>query len=1147
MSYTPSTNEVEISGLTISSGGQNWAGETVIIPLTVSNPSQFYVLNTNGNQIQVDPTTAAELYATSVAINELNTIYGSGQAYPYPSAWQQVVSQVQSDFATENLIGLAEGFASQLPSLLPKAVGLAVPGVDVLFAAGIIEGIASTFLTVGTASYTNNLQLAVAEKYLQSATTLLQNSEADYQKYVFDDMTVPGSGISNVDQPINYSTVFNLLYNTVLSVDVGQTASNAIAGLAPSGQQESQGLAETIFNTVFSLIPGDLASVIGQLIGDRELFLTFAQSSNPTQFAASLQALVTNAENTAQSSMPFSAATLAKYQGELGTSIAETQGEVLGSSPATTPSAQPVISVSAESSDYTPVNSAVALHSLFVAAITPTGTSDEVDHYTLINTLQGPGELVIDNVVMAQDEITDVTPAEFQTAYFIASQPGTDEIAVIAFDSAGNSSNLASSLITVGAPTSPSTTSASDLKVTTASLISSDLVAGGGGTVAFSVENLGTGAAPNTALSQIYLSTHTTLDSSAILVSPGSISDMGLAASATVSEQLPFTLPTNIAGSYYLIAFAGDADQVTDGAVAGQTYAIPISVTATSPPPPAPPATPAPSGPSPIPITADAAITTRVGSEPAITSGALDAVDTQYSNATDLRYTIVTPPAYGYLIDDFYTTSTFTQADINNGLVDYVQNGTATSSDSFSFYVSDPAGYRSAVQTFTFNILPALTPPPPPAVTPQVTVELANDTGLPPEGGGAAFNTSDDTLTGTANPGATVELTDGSTGLGSAVADSTGIWSFSPPSGFAQGSHYITASVTISGQTASNYLSFDYDTIAPPAPSTPQLALGGNVADTSTPTFTGTAEANDEVLLLEGNTIIGSGMATPQGTWTMETGSLGLGYHNITAESVDPAGNMSPLSAGDTIEVVPPPPGEVTLDDATMIGAGDLSVVGTVTVSNESLTEYGAINADGFSLTNLSRTGFAFVSWNSAWAFAHNVDNISEYFDGQDVLIVPTNGIVADGPLFTNVASALADMIDLRQTNGAAFSLVSIDIGPTGDAPTSAVFTGTTASGQTITDTVELNLPENSALQPVALTGFNDVTDVKFTENRDDGGDPTSIAFDNIVVGDATPPPSPPATAPLLAPVTLDDAAMVSAGALPLVSSDQNVLSQSAY
>ena len=121
-------------------------------------------------------------------------------------------------------------------------------------------------------------------------------------------------------------------------------------------------------------------------------------------------------------------------------------------------------------------------------------------------------------------------------------------------------------------------------------------------------------------------------------------------------------------------------------------------------------------------------------------------------------------------------------------------------------------------------------------------------------------------------------------------------------SGFAQGGHYITASVTLSGQTATNYLSFAYDTVAPPAPSTPQLALGGNVAYTATPTFTGTAEANDEVLLLEGNSIVGSGMATPGGTWTIETSLLGLGYHSISAESIDPAGNISTLSGADTIE-----------------------------------------------------------------------------------------------------------------------------------------------------------------------------------------------------------------------------------------------------
>ena len=168
----------------------------------------------------------------------------------------------------------------------------------------------------------------------------------------------------------------------------------------------------------------------------------------------------------------------------------------------------------------------------------------------------------------------------------------------------------------------------------------------------------------------------------------------------------------------------------------------------------------------------------------------------------------------------------------------------------------------AARRNLHLKILPALSPPPPPPPQPpNVTIALANDTGLPTEGG-PAFSTSDATLTGTASPGGTVTLTDGSTALGSAVADAAGNWSFSPGSGFAQGGHYITASETnASGRTGTGYLSFDYDTIAPPAPSAPQLALGGNVADTANPTFSGTAEANDEVLLSKGTR--SSGPARP--------------------------------------------------------------------------------------------------------------------------------------------------------------------------------------------------------------------------------------------------------------------------------------------
>jgi hypothetical protein len=83
-------------------------------------------------------------------------------------------------------------------------------------------------------------------------------------------------------------------------------------------------------------------------------------------------------------------------------------------------------------------------------------------------------------------------------------------------------------------------------------------------------------------------------------------------------------------------------------------------------------------------------------------------------------------------------------------------------------------------------------------------------------------------------------------------------------------------------------------------------------------------------------------------------------------------------------------------------------------------------------------------------------------------------------------------------------------------------------------------------LQPVALTGFNDVTDVKFTERFSGSGDPTSVEFDNIVVGSATASASPPAPASLLAPVTLDDASMVNAEDLPLISTNNNVFTKSA-
>jgi hypothetical protein len=120
-------------------------------------------------------------------------------------------------------------------------------------------------------------------------------------------------------------------------------------------------------------------------------------------------------------------------------------------------------------------------------------------------------------------------------------------------------------------------------------------------------------------------------------------------------------------------------------------------------------------------------------------------------------------------------------------------------------------------------------------------------------------------------------------------------------------------------------------------------------------------------MLFEGNSIVSTAIASGgsvNGAFrSITTSALGLGYHTITAEAIGTAGNISPLSGGLTIQVESPPPGQVRLNDAAMLNAHQVAQLGSVTVGAETLTEYGPINANGFTLSNLNRSGFSFISW----------------------------------------------------------------------------------------------------------------------------------------------------------------------------------------
>ena len=125
------------------------------------------------------------------------------------------------------------------------------------------------------------------------------------------------------------------------------------------------------------------------------------------------------------------------------------------------------------------------------------------------------------------------------------------------------------------------------------------------------------------------------------------------------------------------------------------------------------------------------------------------------------------------------------------------------------------------------------------------------------------------------------------------------------------GAHSLTATATdAAGNTgvASTALSVTVDAVAPVAPtitsfSTDSGTVGDNITNDSTPTLTGTAEANSTVKVYDGATLLGTALANGTGAWTYTTAALTNGAHSLTATATDAAGNTGAASTalGETI------------------------------------------------------------------------------------------------------------------------------------------------------------------------------------------------------------------------------------------------------
>lgn len=159
-------------------------------------------------------------------------------------------------------------------------------------------------------------------------------------------------------------------------------------------------------------------------------------------------------------------------------------------------------------------------------------------------------------------------------------------------------------------------------------------------------------------------------------------------------------------------------------------------------------------------------------------------------------------------------------------------------------------------------------------------------------------------VTGTGDPNATIDISEGGAPIGTATADGTGAWSVALS--LADGAHTIEAIATGPGGTsAPASRSFTVDSSLPGAPQFIQPAEGITLGSASV-SFTGTADPGAQVLVRENGYLVAARFADTGGGWSF-VASFGEGAHTVSAIAVDAAGNLSSATERTfSIDTTPP-------------------------------------------------------------------------------------------------------------------------------------------------------------------------------------------------------------------------------------------------
>ena len=329
-----------------------------------------------------------------------------------------------------------------------------------------------------------------------------------------------------------------------------------------------------------------------------------------------------------------------------------------------------------------------------------------------------------------------------------------------------------------------------------------------------------------------------------------------------------------------------------------------------------------------------------------------------------------------------------------------------------------------------------------------------------------AINVNQITLKGGAAANTTVEIFDGTTQIGTAAVNSSGVWSFVTAT-LADGSHSLTSKAMDTAgnlSVASTALNITVDTVSPGAPallsfSPDSNVVGDGITNVNHVTLNGAAAAGGTVKIYDGTTLIGSAVANSSGTWSFATATLSDGKHTFTGKAIDAAGNLSVASGAlnVTIDTVAPnAPGF-----SSFAPDGHLVTSGAVNVNQVTLKGGAAANTTVEIFDGSTQIGTAAADSSGAWSFA-----TATLADGSHSLT--SKAMDAAGNL-SAASTALNITVDTVSPDAPALLSFSPDSNVVGDGITNVnhitlngaaavggtvkIYDGTTLLGSTVADT----------------------------------------------------------------------------------------------